>query len=102
LSAETISTPNSRFKIGSIILLLIAVFNLYALLVVLIPFRGLEKWAWVTTWILPAGLALPAYLDHEIAFLYIAVAAMCVLGLLLTLRDSSRKVDYKTLWLQKI
>lgn len=64
-----------------------AFFNLYALLVILIPFRRGEKWAWKTTWLLPLGLALPAALDPDIMFFYFAVAAVCVLGLLLTMRD---------------
>ena len=70
---------NSRFKIGWIILLIIAALmtlghfslififmdervlfaglassNLYAFLVIYLLFRRGEKWAWVVTWILPA------------------------------------------------
>jgi hypothetical protein len=63
------------------------VFNLYALIVLLIPFRQGERWAWLTTWILPIGLALPASYDSGIAILYYTVAAICVLGLLLTVGD---------------
>jgi hypothetical protein len=63
-----------------------AAFNLYALLVILIPFRLSEKWAWFTTWILPFGLALPASTNSDIAIYYYGVAAVCVVGLLLTLR----------------
>ncbi|KPK02931.1 MAG: hypothetical protein AMJ56_20355 [Anaerolineae bacterium SG8_19] len=105
----TIVTHNTRFRIGWIALLVsaalmslthfslifildepvlftgFALFNLYALLVVLIPFRRDEKWAWTTTWLLPIGLALPAALDPDIMFFYFAVAAVCVLGLLLTM-----------------
>jgi len=66
-----------------------AAFNLYAVLVILIPFRRGEKWAWVTTWLLPIGLAAPAFIagNGTIAIFYYAVAAICVLGLLLTMRD---------------
>jgi len=66
-----------------------AAFNLYAFLVILIPFRRGEKWAWVTTWLLPIGLAAPAFIagNGAIAIFYYAVAAVCVLGLLLTIRD---------------
>jgi hypothetical protein len=103
---------NSRFKIGWIALLVsaglmtlnhlmlmfilhdptlfagFAAFNLYAFLVILIPFRGGEKWTWYATWILPIGLAIPAFNgDSSIAIFYFAVAAVCVLGLLLTMRD---------------
>jgi hypothetical protein len=100
----------SRFQIGRIILLVAAAlmtlnhlslmfilddpvlflgyaaFNLYALLVIAIPFRRCEKWAWYATWILPIGLALPAT-DPKLAPFYSIVAAACVLGLLLTMRD---------------
>ena len=102
---------NARFKTGRIILLVaaalmtlnhfglifvlgepvlfmgFAAFNLYALVVIAIPFRRHEKWAWYATWILPIGLAAPAFTDPNIALFYYAVAAVCVLGLLLTMRD---------------
>jgi hypothetical protein len=116
MSASTILTQNFRFKFGWIILLIIAAlmtlqhfsliffldeptlftgfaaFNLYAFLIIYIPFRRGEKWAWGATWILPVGLALPAFNDPGtgIAIYYFAVAAMCVFGLLLTIRDFSK------------
>jgi hypothetical protein len=66
-----------------------AAFNLYALLVIAIPFRRCEKWAWYATWILPIGLAASAALagDPNITPFYYAVGAACVLGLLLSIRD---------------
>jgi len=102
---------NTRFKVGLIVLLAAAAlmtlnhlvliffldqpilflgwtaFNLYALLVIAIPFRRLEKWAWYATWILPVGLAAGGFTAPDIALFYYAVAAACVLGLLLTIRD---------------
>jgi hypothetical protein len=66
-----------------------AAFNLYAFILIYIPFRRCEKWARFATWILPVGLALPAFNDPDLAFYY-GVAALCVLGLLLTLRDFSK------------
>ena len=108
--ATAIPVSNTRFKFGWVALLIsaalmtlthfslifildepvlftgFAVFNLYALIVILIPFRRFEKWAWLTTWLLPIGLALPAALDPDIMFFYFAVAAVCVLGLLLSLQ----------------
>jgi len=111
MSVSTIPAQNSRFKIGWGILLIIAAlmmlshfslifildepnlftgfaaFTLFSFIVLLIPFRRGEKWAWLTTWILPVGLAVPAATDPNIAIYYFGVAAMCVLGLLLTMRD---------------
>jgi hypothetical protein len=109
--AKTTLTQNSRFKVGWILLLVLDVlmtvnhftliffldepnlfigftlFNLYALLVIWIPFRQGEKWAWLATWLLPIGLALPASTDPDIALYYFGVAAMCALALLLTGRE---------------
>ena len=106
--ASTILVHDTRFKFGWIALLIsaalmalmhfglifvldepvlfigFAVFNLYALIVIWIPFRQGERWAWATTWLLPIGLAIPAALDPDILVFYFAVAAVCVLGLLLT------------------
>jgi hypothetical protein len=62
-------------------------FTIYALLVIAIPFRRLEKWAWFATWILPIGLAAGGFTAPDIAAFYYVVAAACVLGLLLILRD---------------
>lgn len=100
-----------RFKVGLIILLVAAglltllhlllmvsldepilfsgytAFNLYALLVIALPLRRHERWAWYLTWVLPLGLAIPASLDRDIAPLYYAVAAVCVVGLLLSRRS---------------
>lgn len=62
-------------------------FNLYALLVIALPLRWHERWAWYLTWLLPLGLVIPASLDRDIAPLYYAVAAVCVVGLLMTRRS---------------
>jgi hypothetical protein len=112
MSAVTNLTRNFRFKSGWIILLVsaalmalghfsmifflldelvlfagLAAFNLYAFLVIYIPFRRGEKWAWVATWILPGLALLIAATDPGIAIYYYAVAGVCLLGLLLTMRD---------------
>ena len=63
---------------------LAAAFNLYSLIVILIPLRQGEKWAWLTTWLLPVTFVLTAANDPNIAVFYISVSAVCVLGLLLT------------------
>lgn len=111
MSATVTVGHNARFKTGMIMLLVsaglmtlnhvglifaldepvlfmgFAAFNLYALLVIAIPFRRHERWAWWAVWILPIGLAAPAFTDRNIALFYYPVAAVCVLGLLLTMRD---------------
>lgn len=111
MSANVNVAQNSRFKTGWIILLVSAAlmtlghlsmifimdepnlftgftaFTLYSLIVILIPFRRGEKWVWLTTWILPIGLVIPTATDPDIAVYYFGVAAVCVLGLLLTMQD---------------
>jgi hypothetical protein len=37
-----------------------AAFNLHAVVIIAIPFRRRERWAWYATWMLPIGLAAPA------------------------------------------
>lgn len=69
-----------------------AAFTAYALVVIAVPFRQRERWAWYATWTLPIGLAAPwlaapASTDGRIALLYSAIAAVCVLGLLVTMRE---------------
>ncbi len=111
MSVSTIPAQNTRFKAGWIILLVSAAlmtlghlsmifvldeptlfightaFNLYAFLIILIPFRQGKKWAWIATWILPVVLVLTASFVPEIVPYYFGMAAVCVLGLLLTMRD---------------
>ena len=112
MSETAVPAQNTRFKVGWIILVILAAlmtlnhivlifalddpvlfigytaFNLYALIVILIPFRRAEKWGWLATWILPIGLALPASTDPDLAIFCYSVAGLCVVGLLLSLRDS--------------
>jgi hypothetical protein len=64
-----------------------AAFNLYALLVIALPLRRREQWAWYTTWLLPLGLAFPGAMDPDIAPLYYGAAAVCVAGLLLSMGE---------------
>lgn len=104
----TALSQNIRFKVGWISLLVIAAlmtlshfsliffldeptlfagyaaFNFYSLVILFIPFRRLERWAWWITWVLPIGLALPTATDPNIALYYFGVAAVCILGLFLT------------------
>ena len=102
---------NLLFKIGWIILLISAavmslnhlalmffldnpilfmgwgIFNLYAFVVIAVPFRHQERWAWYLTWLLPVGLAAAGFTDPDIAIYYYVVAASCALGLILTVRS---------------
>jgi hypothetical protein len=111
-SSSTVNAGQSvLFKIGWVILLVAAalmtvnhlglifvlndpilflgwgLFTLYALVVIAVPYRHLEKWAWYITWLLPAGLAAGGFTDPDISLFYYAFAAACVLGLLLTVRE---------------
>ena len=109
--SNTALAQNSRFKVGWILLLVIAAlmtlshfslifvldepnlftgfaaFNFYSFVVILVPFRRAERWAWWITWILPIGLAIPAATDPNIAPYYFGTAAVCVLCLLLTMQE---------------
>jgi len=112
MSANVSFAQNSRFKIGWIILLMFAALmtlghfslififmdervlfaglaasNLYAFIAIYTAFRRGEKWAWVVTWTLPALALLIAVTNPSLAIYYYGVAAVCVLGLLLTMRD---------------
>jgi hypothetical protein len=111
MTVRTIPAQNSRFKIGWLTLLVSAAlmtlghlsmifamneptlfightaFNLLAFLIILIPFRQGKKWAWIATWILPVVLVLTASFVPEIVPYYLGMAAVCGLGLLLTMRD---------------
>lgn len=111
MATKSALVQNSRFKAGWIILLVIAglmtmahfslifiqdepnlfvgftLFTLYALHVLWIPFRRGETWAWLATWLLPIGLAILAATDANIRVYYFGAAAVCVLGLLLTMRN---------------
>lgn len=108
---KTRLAQNSRFKIGWLLLLvtaalmlinhlmlifvleeallftLAAAFNLYALIVILIPLRRGEKWAWLTTWILPVVFVVTSLNDRNIAIFYLSVAVVCAAGLLVIAQD---------------
>ena len=86
----TLNHVSGIFYLGNPVLFMgYAAFTAYALVVIALPFRRREQWAWYTTWLLPIGLAAPAALtnDSTLVALYGAFAALCVLGLLLTMQD---------------
>ena len=110
MTAQTLTTRRSTFTIGWIALLTMsalatlshlilafvmldlainflgwAAFTLYSTIVLYIPFRRGEKWAWYTTWILVIGFAAPILFDQEsFAVWYLGGAGMMAVGLLLT------------------
>lgn len=62
-----------------------AAYNLYAMVVLCIPFRRGEKWAWLLTWALVLGFALPILFSaDDFAIWYLAAAGVMALSLLLT------------------
>jgi hypothetical protein len=111
MSSITIPAQNSRFKVGWFSLLIstglmaaghffmiftfdepvlftdFTAFNLLAFFIVFIPFRRGEKWAWLASWTLPLVYAVTAINDLAIAVYFIGFAALCGLGLLLTMGD---------------
>lgn len=84
----TLNHTMMMFLIDNLLLFLgYALFTLYALVVIALPFRRYERWAWYLTWALPVGLSVPAFVDPNLIIIYGAVVVACVAGLLLTLRD---------------
>ena len=107
MSTQTEATRSMTFKLGWIVLLSFSVlatlnhlmlpaygdpvvlsigwtgYSLYAILVLAIPFRRGERWAWYATWILVIGFAAPILISQEsyiVAYLIAAgVMALCLL-----------------------
>jgi hypothetical protein len=100
---------STRFKIGWIMLLVISVlmafqhlvlimalmneavlfigwaaFNVLTSLILYIPFRRGERWAWYATWIMALAFAPMPFFDPQIGLIYGGAAALIVVGLLLT------------------
>jgi len=61
-----------------------AAFNLYSTVVLFIPFRRGEKWAWYASWILVVGFATLILFDSEVGLYYLIAAGVMAVGLLLT------------------
>lgn len=59
-------------------------FNLYALVILFVPFRRGEKWAWYASWILAIITASPLLGDPSIAPYYTGASVLLIIGLLLT------------------
>lgn len=114
MTARTMVTSSDTFKIGWIVLLVISglmllnhmmlpiydknnvalaigwvAFSLYATLVVAIPFRRRERWAWYTAWIQVIAFAFPILLDwgpevRSLVIMYGTIAGVIALCLLVT------------------
>jgi|SRR5579859_856033 len=116
MSTQTMAAPGTTFKIGWIALLAIsglaalnhiilafvmkdqatlfigwASFNLYSTLVLYVPFRRGEKWAWYTSWILVMGFAVTIFFDTQIGLFYLGAAVVMAVALLLTRPDFVQK-----------
>ena len=63
-----------------------AAFNVYSTLVLALPFRRREPWAWYTSWVLVVGFAVELLLDPAKGFtvVYVIGAGVMAVGLLLT------------------
>jgi hypothetical protein len=110
MTTQTLTTRSSTFTIGWIALLIMSalaalshfiltfvmldlainflgwtVFTLYSTIVLYIPFRRGEKWAWYTTWILVIGFAAPILFSQEsFTVWYLGGAGVMAVSLLLT------------------
>ena len=110
MASQTIATRSTTFTLGWIALLVIstlatlnhlflmiffqedrlflgwAAFNVYSTLVLALPFRRREPWAWYTSWVLVIGFAVPLLLDPTKGFAvaYAIAAGVIAVGLLLT------------------
>jgi hypothetical protein len=116
MSTQTNATYSTAFNIGWITLLIISVlatvnhimlptygdpvtfaigwtgYSLYAIVVLAVPFRRGERWAWYVTWILVIGFAIPILINQDIyAVAYLIAAGVMALSLLLTMPAFFRK-----------
>lgn len=61
-----------------------AAYTAYAAVVLAIPFRRGERWAWYATWILVAGFASLILFDSAVGGWYVGAAGVMAVSLLLT------------------
>ena len=109
MSSQAKVTHGGTFTIGWIVLMFISVlatlnhimlpvygdpvvlsigwtgYSLYAIVVLAIPFRRGERWAWYSTWILVIGFAVPILINQEsYVVAYLIAAGVMALVLMLT------------------
>jgi hypothetical protein len=61
-----------------------ATFSLYSALVLLIPYRHGERWAWFLTWVLVVPAVVLSLNDRDAAPYFLAAVGLTVIGQLLT------------------
>ena len=75
--------------------LMLAVFaalNVYAVIVLLVPYRGRQPWAWMITWVSVLVFACcPLLVEPPIGLFYLGSAAVMALAQLATLPDFRRQ-----------
>jgi len=110
MSTQTEATRSMTFKLGWIALLVIsalatlsfitmififtdkpttyiawAAYTFYASVVLYVPFRRAEKWAWYTSWTLVIGFAVPIlFIRESWVVWFLAAAVVMAVSLLLT------------------
>lgn len=61
-----------------------ATMNLYALVVLLTPYKRVEAWGWWLTWLMPASYAPLMLFDSEVGPAYLGVAVLMAAAQLMT------------------
>lgn len=61
-----------------------ATFSLYSVVVMIIPYRRGERWAWYVTWALPIPSVVLSLNNPDAAPAYLTAAGLMVIGQLLT------------------
>jgi hypothetical protein len=61
-----------------------ATFSLYSVIVLLIPYRRGERWAWYLTWALPVPSIVLSLNNPDVAPAYLTVAGLMAIGQVLT------------------
>jgi hypothetical protein len=57
---------------------------LYSTLVLYMPFRRGETWAWYTSWILVIGFTITIFFNTQIGIFYLGAAVLMAIALLVT------------------
>jgi hypothetical protein len=71
-------------------------FNLFALIMTLIPFRRGERWAWFTLWMLPLLWLFQFVLSPDLSY-YLVLAIISTVGLILPYRRFFSRVEKEEL-----